>query len=59
VVHRAVVLLQWPYIQTVLQFPDRPAFRAGVDEVEIGFKSKLSPAPPASSAEPSKESEDG
>ena len=35
--HLAAVLLQWPYIKTVLQFPDRPAYRAGVDESEIGF----------------------
>ncbi|MBN2082062.1 hypothetical protein JW859_07625 [bacterium] len=41
VVHRAVFLLQWPYIQTILQFPDRPAYRGGVDEAEIGFKAKV------------------
>ena len=40
VTHRAVVLLQWPYIQTIIQFPDREAYRAGVDESEIGFKVK-------------------
>jgi hypothetical protein len=40
VVHRAAVLLMWPYIQTILQFPDRPAFHAGVNESEIGFKAK-------------------
>jgi len=39
--HRAVFLLQWPYIQTILQFPDRPAYRGGVDEEEIGFKAKV------------------
>jgi hypothetical protein len=43
VVHRAVFLLQWPYIQTIMQFPDRPAYRGGVDEAEIGFKSKARP----------------
>jgi len=41
VVHRAIVLLQWPYIQTVLQFPERTSFQGSEDEVEIGFKSKL------------------
>lgn len=41
VTHRAVFLLQWPYIQTILQFPDRPAYRGGVDEEEIGFKAKV------------------
>jgi hypothetical protein len=45
-VHRAAVLLMWPYIQTLMQFPDRPAFRAGVNESEIGFKVKaLKPQP--------------
>jgi hypothetical protein len=39
--HRAAVLLCWPYIQTILQFPDRVSFRACVDEGEIGFKAKL------------------
>lgn len=43
IVHRAVFLLQWPYIQTILQFPDRPAYRGGVDEFEIGFKAKARP----------------
>jgi hypothetical protein len=38
--HRAVILLQWPYVQTIIQFPEREAFRAGVDESEIGFKPK-------------------
>ena len=42
--HRAVILLQWPYVQTILQFPERKAFRAGVDEVEIGFKAKVDKA---------------
>ena len=41
VVHRAAVLLQWGAIQTVLQFPDRPAFSGGEDEVEIGFKAMV------------------
>jgi len=40
VTHRAVFLLQWPYVQTIMQFPDRPAYRGGVDEAEIGFKAK-------------------
>lgn len=41
VTHRAVVLLMWPYIQTVTQFPERPAYTAGVDESEIGFTAKV------------------
>ena len=41
VTYRAVILLQWPYIQTILQFPDRAAFSGGLNEVEIGFKSKV------------------
>jgi hypothetical protein len=40
VTHRAVVQLQWPYIMTILQFPDRETFTESVDEVEIGFKAK-------------------
>jgi hypothetical protein len=39
--HRAAVLLLWPYIQTILQFPDRPAYRGGIDETEIGFKAMV------------------
>lgn len=41
VTHRAVVLLLWPYIQTILQFPDRTSFMGSIEESEIGFKSKL------------------
>jgi len=41
VVYRAAILLQWSAILTVLQFPDRPAFSAGEDEVEIGFKAMV------------------
>ena len=41
VTHRAAVLLQWPYIETILQFPDRPAYSGSVDEQEIGFKAKV------------------
>jgi hypothetical protein len=51
VVHRAIVLLQWPYIQTILQFPERTSFKGSEDEVEIGFKAKL--------AKPGKERKDG
>ena len=40
VTHRAAILLQWPYVQTIVQFPERAAYRAGVDESEIGFKAK-------------------
>ncbi len=38
VCHRAAVLIQWGYIQTILQFPDRMNYRPGVDETEIGFR---------------------
>ncbi len=31
----------WPYIQTILQFPDRTSFMGSIEESEIGFKSKL------------------
>ena len=41
VTHRAVVLIMWPYIQTILQFPERVSFMGSVEETEIGFKSKL------------------
>jgi hypothetical protein len=41
ITHRAVFLLQWPYIQTIMQFPDRPAYRGSVDESEIGFKAMV------------------
>ncbi|MCC7477141.1 hypothetical protein IT575_01675 [bacterium] len=41
VCHRAVVLIQWGYIQTILQFPDRMNYRPGVDETEIGFRRHL------------------
>ena len=40
-VHRAIVLLQWPYVQTILQFPERTSFQGSEDEVEIGFTAKL------------------
>ena len=36
--HRAVMLLQWSFIQTIMQFPDRQAFHGGEDESEIGFR---------------------
>jgi hypothetical protein len=38
---RAVLLLQWPMIQTLIQFPDRPDYVGGVDEGEIGFKAHV------------------
>jgi len=41
VTHRACVLLMWPYIQTILQFPDRTSFQTSVEETEIGFKALL------------------
>jgi hypothetical protein len=44
-VHRAIVLLQWPYVQTILQFPERTSFQGSEDEVEIGFTAKLGKEP--------------
>lgn len=41
VTHRAVFLLSWPTIQTIVQFPERKAYHAGVDESEIGFKAMM------------------
>jgi hypothetical protein len=41
VCHRAVVLLQWGYIQTILQFPDRPTYGSTLNASEIGFKLQL------------------
>ncbi len=38
VTHRAVFLLQFGAIKTLLQFPDRDSFTGSEDEVEIGFK---------------------
>jgi hypothetical protein len=43
VCYRAVILIQWSFLQTVIQFPERASFRAGVDEQEIGFKRHTSP----------------
>jgi hypothetical protein len=43
VCYRAVVLIQWSFVQTIIQFPDRESFRAGVDEQEIGFKRHTGP----------------
>lgn len=39
--HRAAFLLQFSAIQTIIQFPDRPSFTGGEDEVEIGFKAMV------------------
>ncbi len=36
--HRAVVLIRWDYIHTVIQFPERRGWRAGANESDIGFK---------------------
>lgn len=41
VCHRAVVLIQWGFVQTILQFPDRMNYRPGLDETEIGFRRHL------------------
>jgi hypothetical protein len=38
VCHRAAVLLQWGFIQTILQFPDRMQYRPSADETELGFR---------------------
>ena len=39
--HRAVILVRWDYIATVIQFPERTGWRAGADESDIGFKPRL------------------
>lgn len=54
VCYRAIVLLQWAYIETILQFPDRPTFGTSLNASEIGFKltTKLAPAQPASGKRP-------
>lgn len=39
--HRAVTLLQWSSIQTILQFPDRPTYGATLNASEIGFRRQL------------------
>lgn len=36
--HRAVVLIRWNIILTVIQFPERRGWRAGADESDIGFR---------------------
>jgi hypothetical protein len=41
---RAVILIMWPYIQTIMQFPDRPNYHANVAQTEIGFRARLQPA---------------
>jgi hypothetical protein len=38
VCHRAAVLIQWGFIQTILQFPDRMQYRPSADETELGFR---------------------
>jgi hypothetical protein len=35
---RAVQLLPWSAVLTVVQFPDHPDYNGGIDEIEIGFK---------------------
>jgi hypothetical protein len=44
VCHRAVTLLQWAQIQSILQFPDRPTFGATLNASEIGFRRQISKA---------------
>ena len=41
VCHRALVLIMWPYVQTLIQFPERTVFSPGAEEEEIGFRSRL------------------
>jgi len=41
---RAVILLMWPNIQTIMQFPDRANYRPADVETEIGFKVRTHPA---------------
>jgi hypothetical protein len=36
--HRAVVLIRWNFILTVIQFPERGGWRAGANESDIGFR---------------------
>jgi hypothetical protein len=41
---RAVILIMWPNIQTIMQFPDRVNYRASDIETEIGFRVRTQPA---------------
>lgn len=41
VCHRAAVLIQWGFIQTILQFPDRMTYRPSANETEFGFRRHL------------------
>jgi hypothetical protein len=41
---RAVILIMWPNIQTILQFPDRAHYRGETPSSEIGFRARLQPA---------------
>ncbi len=41
---RAVILVMWPHIQTIMQFPDRQNYHTSVAESEIGFRARLQPA---------------
>ena len=50
--HRAVVLIRWDFILTVIQFPERGGWRAGANESEIGFR-------PSTADEVKKEEESG
>lgn len=40
---RAVILIFWSYVQTIMQFPDRQNYRADHPETEIGFRARLQP----------------
>jgi hypothetical protein len=41
---RAVILIMWPNIQTIMQFPDRAEYRGETPETEIGFRARMHPA---------------
>jgi hypothetical protein len=41
---RAVILIMWPNIQTIMQFPDRVDYRGETPSAEIGFRARLQPA---------------
>ena len=41
---RAVILIMWPNIQTIMQFPDRAEYAGDTPQSEIGFRARLHPA---------------
>lgn len=40
---RAVILIMWPNIQTIMQFPDRAEYAGETPQSEIGFRARLHP----------------